>query len=71
MCWSIVLMFLYETAVAEAKESRKEAKPAENKPESDSNVVDMTVSHAQETKDDSTKKNETTKQIANLSSTIF
>jgi len=61
MCWSIVLMCLYETAVAEAKESRKEAKPAENKPESDSDVVNMTVSPAQETKDNLTKKKETIK----------
>jgi len=49
------------TAVTEAKESREEAKPAENKPESNSNIVDMTMSPTQETKDDKKEPNHKSK----------
>ena len=65
MCWSIVLMCLYESAIAEAREPRKETKPIENKaPEnadSSSKVISISDSSAIEAKEDPAKKKEAIK----------
>jgi len=63
MCWSIVLMCLYETAIAEARDPRKEVKPVETvEPSSkENNIADSSVRKEEPAKRETIKLNRESK----------